>query len=250
LSLRVAGPFADGVGETDDNLVLRAARALAARIGGLVLGGFSLTKRLPVASGIGGGSADAAAALRLLARVNDLPVSDPRLYQAARALGADVPVCVEPRARVMRGIGEILSEPFGLPQLPAVLVNPGVPVETRAVFAALAAARARGDAPTPPEAERDAEPDASWAAIRAPAALVEAVAQGGNDLEPVAIGLAPAVADVLAVLRRQGGCRLARMSGSGATCFALFETRRAAATAAQQLRAERPAWWVQATTIG
>jgi len=244
LSLRIGGPFSAGLSAADDTLVLRAARELAARVDGLALGSFSLTKRLPVASGIGGGSADAAAAMRLLARANGVSPADPRLFAAAGALGADVPVCIDLRARVMRGIGEILSAPIALPQLPAVLVNPGVPVETRAVFTALAAARAGGGQP----AAADPEPD--WGAIRSPAALVEAVARGCNDLEPVAIGLAPSVADVLDVLRAQGGCRLARMSGSGATCFGLFDTRRVAAAAAQRVRAEHPAWWVKATTIG
>ncbi|MGA2127296.1 MAG: 4-(cytidine 5'-diphospho)-2-C-methyl-D-erythritol kinase [Xanthobacteraceae bacterium] len=243
LSLRIGGPFSAGLSAGDDNLVLRAARELAARADGLALGSFSLTKRLPVASGIGGGSADAAAALRLLARANGLSPADPRLFAAAGALGADVPVCVDLRARVMRGIGEILSAPFVLPQLPAVLVNPGVPVETRAVFRALAAVRGGGAAAL-------ADPEPEWAAIRSSAALVEAVARGRNDLEPVAISLAPSVAEVLAVLRAEGGCRLARMSGSGATCFGLFDTRRAAAAAAQRVRAGHPAWWVQATTIG
>jgi len=243
LSLRIGGPFSAGLSAADDNLVLRAARELAARVDGLALGSFSLTKRLPVASGIGGGSADAAAALRLLARANGLSPADPRLFAAAGALGADVPVCVDLRARVMRGIGEILSEPFVLPPLPAVLVNPGVPVETRSVFRALAAVRDGGRA-----ALADPEPD--WGAIRSSAALVEAVARGRNDLEPVAISLAPSVAEVLAGRRAQGGCRLARMSGSGATSFGLFDTRRAAAAAAQRVHAEHPAWWVQATTIG
>lgn len=244
LSLRIGGPFSAGLAAADDNLVLRAARELATRVDGLALGSFSLTKRLPVASGIGGGSADAAAALRLLARANGVSPADPRVFAAAGALGADVPVCVDLRSRVMRGIGEILSAPLALPQLPAVLVNPGVPVETRVVFAALAKARAGGAAAAP------ADPEPDWAAIRSSAALVEAVARGRNDLEPVAISLAPPVADVLAALRAQDGCRLARMSGSGATCFALFDTRRAAAVAAQRVRLRHPAWWVQATTIG
>lgn len=247
MSLRVTGPFAVGLAAAEDNLVLRAARALAARVEGLILGGFSLIKRLPIASGIGGGSADAAAALRLLARVNDLSVADPRLYAAARTLGADVPVCVDPRARVMRGIGEVLSAPIGLPQLPAVLVNAGVPVATGAVFAALAAARAgvRVDGDPAP-----ADPLSDPAAIRSPDALIAAVIGGRNDLEPPAIGLAPVIADVLALLRAQGGCRLARMSGSGGTCFALFDTRRAAAAAAKSVQAQHPAWWARATTIG
>ena len=117
--------------------MLKAARALAERVEGLKLGRFALSKRLPVAAGLGGGSADAAAALRLLARANGIALDDPRLMQAARATGADVPVCLDPRPRLMRGIGDILSDPLDLPRLPAVLVNPGVAVPTRDVFAAL-----------------------------------------------------------------------------------------------------------------
>ncbi len=137
LTLTVRGPTAAAAGDTADNLVLKAARALAERVDGLKLGRFALSKRLPVAAGLGGGSADAAAALRLLARANRMTRDDPRLMAAARATGADVPVCLDPRPRFMRGIGEILSEPLDLPRLPAVLVNPGVAVATKDVFAAL-----------------------------------------------------------------------------------------------------------------
>jgi 4-diphosphocytidyl-2-C-methyl-D-erythritol kinase len=113
----------------------RPSRALAERSPGITLGAFALDKRLPVAAGLGGGSADAAAALRLIARANNLASDAPRFYEAARATGADVPVCLNPRARVMRGIGELLSEPLNLPPLPAVLVNPGAALATKAVFA-------------------------------------------------------------------------------------------------------------------
>ncbi|HMK79009.1 MAG TPA: 4-(cytidine 5'-diphospho)-2-C-methyl-D-erythritol kinase, partial [Xanthobacteraceae bacterium] len=126
LSLRVTGPTAAAAGEGGDNLVLKAARALAERVEGLRLGRFSLEKQLPVAAGLGGGSSDAAAALRLIAQENSLPLDDTRLSGAARATGADVPVCLAARARMMRGIGEILGQPLALPPLPAVLVNPGV----------------------------------------------------------------------------------------------------------------------------
>ena len=137
LALAVRGPTAPAAGDISDNLVLKAAHALAARIDGIRLGRFVLSKRLPVAAGLGGGSADAAAALRLLARANRIALDDHRLMQAARATGADVPVCVDPRPRLMRGIGDILSEPLVLPRLPVVLVNPGVAVPTKDVFAAL-----------------------------------------------------------------------------------------------------------------
>src|SRR5215470_2715447 len=138
LALAVSGPTARASGEVADNLVLKAARALAERVPGLQTGHFSLSKRLPVAAGLGGGSADAAAALRLLARANRIALDDTRLADAARATGADVPVCLDPRARVMRGIGEVLSPPINLPPLPTVLVNPGVPLATKDVFAAFA----------------------------------------------------------------------------------------------------------------
>ncbi len=141
LDLKVRGPTAGAAGNLSDNLVFKAARALADRVPGLKLGRFELSKRLPVAAGLGGGSADAAAALRLLARANRLTLDDPRLIQAARATGADVPVCLDPRPRVMRGIGDVLSAPLDLPRLPAVLVNPGVAVPTKDVFAALALPR-------------------------------------------------------------------------------------------------------------
>ena len=144
LTLAVEGPSAAEAGGGDDNLVLKAARALAAQCPDLVLGAFSLDKRLPVAAGLGGGSSDAAAALRLLAKANRLPLDDPRLYAAARATGADVPVCLDPRPRIMRGIGEMLSAPLSLPPLPAVLVNPGVALATKAVFAGWTPAAAPG----------------------------------------------------------------------------------------------------------
>ena len=137
LALAVSGPTAGQAGAPADNLVLRAAHALAERVPGLGLGRFALVKRLPAGAGVGGGSADAAAALRLLARANGLAGDDPRLADAARATGADVPVCLDPRPRLMRGTGDILSEPLTLPRLGLVLVHPGVGVSTAAVFKAL-----------------------------------------------------------------------------------------------------------------
>src|SRR6266481_5009635 len=151
LALTVSGPTAAAAGGVADNLVLKAARALAERVEGLKLGRFTLSKRLPVSAGLGGGSADAAAALRLLARANRMAPDDPRLLQAARATGADVPVCLDPRARLMRGIGDILSAPLDLPRLFALLVNPGVVVATKDVFTALNVPPAEhiAQAPTP-----------------------------------------------------------------------------------------------------
>src|ERR1700742_2052381 len=137
-SLEVSGPYAAASGPTTDNLVLKAVGALREHVSGLNIGRFLLDKNLPAGGGIGGGSSDAAAALRLLARLNGIAIDDPRLASAARVVGADVPVCLDPRPRIMRGVGELLSAPIDLPAMPAVLVNPGVPVATREVFSKLA----------------------------------------------------------------------------------------------------------------
>jgi 4-diphosphocytidyl-2-C-methyl-D-erythritol kinase len=239
LGLTVSGPTAGPAGPTDDNLVLRAARGLAARVPDLRMGAFHLIKRLPVAAGIGGGSSDAAAALRLLGRLNGLPSDHPAVVAAARETGADVPVCLDPRARMMRGAGEEIGPALGLAPLPAVLVNPGVPVPTAPVFKALglAVGETRAGAGHPVIHEGlDAD------------AVVAAIAPARNDLEAPALTVAPVIGDVLAALR-QRGCRLARMSGSGATVFALFSDRRAAVRAASTLRADHPAWWVAPTFL-
>jgi 4-diphosphocytidyl-2-C-methyl-D-erythritol kinase len=240
LALDVRGPYAAAAGNLADNLVLKAARELQRLIGGLVLGRFALAKELPVAAGLGGGSADAAAALRLIARANGLAPDDPRLLAAARATGADVPVCLDPRPRVMRGVGELLSAPLDLPPLPAVLVNPGVPLATKDVFAAFAAA---------PPASATAF-NATQASLASVEAVLAALADGRNDLEPAAIALCPAVADVLAALAATPGCRLARMSGSGATCFGLYPGEPAAEAAARSIEAAHRGWWVRASVLG
>jgi 4-diphosphocytidyl-2-C-methyl-D-erythritol kinase len=243
LALTVTGPTAAASGSIDDNLVLKAARALAERVEGLKLGRFALTKRLPVAAGIGGGSSDAAAALRLLARVNRIGIDDPRLMQAAAVTGADVPVCVDPRPRLMLGIGDLLSEPASMPKLPAVLVNPRVAVPTKDVFAALARHRKEQNLMLL-AAAFDSRPRSRMSEV------IEAIASQPNDLEAPAIAIAPVIAQVLADLRSLKSCRLARMSGSGATCFGLFGTAPAAAAAARALRAKHPDWWVRATRLG
>jgi 4-diphosphocytidyl-2-C-methyl-D-erythritol kinase len=239
LDFAVRGPTAAASGDLADNLVLKAACAAAERIEGLRLGRFVLSKRLPVAAGLGGGSADAAAALRLIARANKLRLDDPRVMQAARVTGADVPVCVDPRPRVMRGIGEILSAPLELPPLSAVLVNPGVRVPTKDVFAALKA----GAVATGQGIDESKLPHARDE-------FLAFLGTHGNDLEAPAMSLEPAIARVLAALRAHPGCALARMSGSGATCFGLFGSARAAAAAAKELRRVQPKWWVRATVLG
>lgn len=240
LSLCTDGPTAPFAGPVEDNLVLRAARALAARVADLRLGAFHLTKLLPVAAGIGGGSANAAAALRLLARANDLALDDPRLIAAAAATGADVPVCVEARARLMSGVGERLGPVLLLPPLFAVLVNPGVALETRAVFArmGLVPGQSLPGAVHPAIGEGLSRAD-----------LLGLLRQARNDMEEAAGALLPAVGDVLADLAATPGCRLARMSGSGATSFGLFDDCHAAARAAADLRRHHPGWWVKATLL-
>jgi 4-diphosphocytidyl-2-C-methyl-D-erythritol kinase len=237
--LEVSGPLALQAGPDGDNLVLKAAHALIRHVPKLVTGTFTLVKFLPAQAGIGGGSADAAAALRLLARVNGLALDDPRLLQAARETGADVPVCLNPRARWMRGIGEILSAPVKLPRLPAVLVRPDVALATKDVFVALKA---------PPLTQKSSAdlPDMPADA----AGLVHFIATRVNDLERPATSIAPKVADALSSLRARPLCLLARMSGSGSACFGLFGSPQAASDAAAKIAADHPGWWVKATTFG
>jgi 4-diphosphocytidyl-2-C-methyl-D-erythritol kinase len=240
LALDISGPTASAAGAGLNNLVLRAAAHLADSIPGLRLGAFHLIKRLPVAAGVGGGSSDAAAALRLLARANDIPLDDPRIMAAARATGSDVPVCLSPRGRMMGGAGEQLGERLDLPAVPAVLVNPGVPVETRPVFERLGlSAGERTQLPPHPPAAKGMSRDELWTVLE----------KGRNDLEDPACLVAPIIPGVLAVLGAARGAKLARMSGSGATCFALFSTRSAASAAAAAIRAHNPNWWVKATLL-
>ncbi|HEX5509501.1 MAG TPA: 4-(cytidine 5'-diphospho)-2-C-methyl-D-erythritol kinase [Pseudolabrys sp.] len=235
LAIDVSGTFAETAGPQDNNLVLKAARALAERAPKLKTGRFTLRKQIPAAAGLGGGSADAAAALRLLARANDLALDDQDVRRAAGLVGADVPVCLDPKTRVMAGIGDVLYEPIKLTPLPALLANPRVAVSTRDVFAAFEPAdRTRKYLLDPPSGF---EP------------LVDFLAAYGNDLNRAAIACAPVIADVLVALRGLPGCRLARMSGSGATCFGLFETEGEAQTAARKLAGLREDWWVQAAVL-
>ncbi len=227
LSLSVTGPMAAGVPAGESNLVLRAARAMGAPDVRIVL-----EKHLPAAAGIGGGSSDAAAAMRALARMTGRPVPADR----GAALGADVPVCLAGRPARMTGIGETLAPLPNLPELHAVLANPRVAVPTGAVFEGLAR---KDNAPMPPDlsAFADAAAFAGWLAAQR------------NDLERPACAAAPVIAEVLARLAATDGCLLARMSGSGATCFGLYSTASAAGNAAAALRAAHPGWWVAAAPI-
>jgi 4-diphosphocytidyl-2-C-methyl-D-erythritol kinase len=192
-----------------------------------------------VAAGIGGGSSDAAAALRLLARFNNLPLTHPAIREAANLTGADVPVCLDPRARMMRGAGEELGAALDLPRLFAVLVNPRVPVETPAVFRALGW-----------EVGQHSRKEKHPAIVSAsPSLLMEVLNETRNDLEPPACRLQPLVAEALSLVSETAGCRLARMSGSGATVFGLYDDCTMSAAASKRILRRRPDWWVKATSL-
>lgn len=245
----VKGPGAATAGPDSDNLVLKAAHRLAESLPDLPVGRFTLTKRLPVAAGLGGGSSDAAAALRLLAEAGRLSLDDPRILEAARLTGSDVPVCLEPRTRMMRGTGTDLGQVIDLPRLPALMINPRVAVPTPDVFRKLALERGQ-ERPADPAARLEIEPlhPATLAGRRAD--LARLLAGARNDLEPPAIALAPVIGEALAMLRQDPLCRLARMSGSGATVFGLFDSCRASAAAARRLRSRHPGWWIKPTMLG
>jgi len=244
LRLATTGPLAAACGETSDNLVFKAAKLLAEAVPNLKLGAFSLDKVLPVAAGIGGGSADAAAALRLLARLNNLPLDDARLQKVALATGADVPVCLLSRACDMTGVGEQLL-PLALPSMPCVMVNPRVAVATKDVFQALGLRNGELLVGATDVLESPAWPEAG-ASIADWVDVLESVA---NDLEAPALRIEPVIGDVLSALRSSAGVRLARMSGSGATCFAIYGASAEAHSAAEKIRNDHPGWWVHAGTL-
>lgn len=223
----VAGPFAGALASEGDNLVTRAAARYAEAFAAPSAGRITLTKRLPVASGLGGGSADAAAMLRLLARRDGVALDDPGLFACADALGSDVPACLYSRTALGTGRGERLQWLDGAKGTPVLLVNPGVAVSTTHVFAGWDRVD-RG-----PLGTRD---------------LLGSALAGRNDLEQPAIAIAPAIGDVLARLASQRPI-LARMSGSGATCFALFDGVEARAAAARAIAAARPHWWCLETEL-
>lgn len=230
-TLSLGGPFGIDLGAGDDNLVMRAVAALAEATGEARGAALHLDKTLPVASGIGGGSADAAAALRLAGQLWEVALPPAQLEALALALGADVPVCLASRPAMMGGIGERLGPAPALPAFWMVLVNPLRGLPTAAVFAALD----RRDNPPGPAAP------AGFADL---GALVAWLARQRNDLEAPARSLLPAIGAVLGALRWQPACRLARMSGSGATCFGLFDSEPAALEAAAAIRLAEPGWWV------
>lgn len=230
-TLTLDGPFARQLDDAADNLAMRALAALRAALAEPGSAALHLEKRLPAASGMGGGSADAAAVLRMLARLWGRTLDQAALSALALALGADVPVCLESAPCLMRGIGERLSPAPGFPEFWMVLVNPGVETPTGAVFAALE----RADNPP-----MTALPE-HFGGLRG---FIAWLSRQRNDLEPPARGLYPQIDAALSALRRAPDCLLARMTGSGATCFALFESDARAFAAAEAIRAQRPQWWV------
>jgi 4-diphosphocytidyl-2-C-methyl-D-erythritol kinase len=244
LGLTTTGPLALDCGEASDNLVLRAARLLGERVPDLKAGGFTLDKVLPVAAGIGGGSADAAAALRLLARLNGLALDDIRLLEVALLTGADVPVCLASRACDMTGVGETLL-PLSLPKMPCVLVNPRVPVATRDVFEALGLRNGELLVGATDVFRATAWPE-DGASIED---WVEVLAASSNDLEEPATRIQPVIGEVISALNATNGAWLARMSGSGATCFAIYENTAEAQRAALKIQTDHPNWWVHAGVL-
>lgn len=239
LSLTVEGPFAAGLGGPGDNLILRALRALgdAAGTGEPPLA-VILDKRLPVAAGLGGGSSDAGAALKLARDILELPLPDEALADIAARIGADGPMCLHARTAWAEGRGERLTPEPRLPPLPALLINPGVASPTGEVYRAY-------DHGPPAAADRPPAPR-DWRV----AAVIDWLAGQRNDLQDAAIARAPAIAGALAAAGELPGVRLVRMSGSGATVFALFDTPAAAVAGGRQLAAKHPLWWIASTNLG
>jgi len=239
LSLQIGGPFGEGLSAGPDNLVLRAAEALLARAGRPEAGAkLVLTKALPIAAGLGGGSSDAGAALRLLNALHGLGFGDQALEGVAAEIGADGAACLRQRLLVAEGRGEKLSPAPAMPPLPAVLVNPGAPSPTGPVYRAYDASGApgRADRPEPPP-------------LRTVRAAAEWLARCRNDLEAPALALEPRIGEALDALKAAPESLMVRMSGSGATCFALTNTRAEAEALAGRLSAAHPGWWVKACTL-
>ncbi len=235
LRFEVDGPFANALSAGTENLAVRAARALAAEAGVPARARIRLYKALPVAAGIGGGSADAAATLRALGTLWRLSVPADRLAALALGLGADVPVCLFARPGMVRGIGERIAPAPRLPAVPIVLVNPMVPLATAEVFAAR-------EGPFSEPVSFDFSPGDA-------AALAKALQDTRNDLAPAAQRICPEIDRVLDAIRETPSCLLARLSGSGPTCFGLYASGEAATRAAGRIAAARPAWWVRATHL-
>lgn len=238
LSLTVTGPFAGGLNDGGDNLILQALRALGQATGaGDPLVAVTLDKQLPIAAGLGGGSSDAGAALKAARDSLGLTLDDAALADIAASVGADGPMCLHARAAWAEGRGDRLTFEPNLPPLHAILVNPGVPSPTGAVYRAL-------DAGRPGTADRPGPPG-DWR----PSSVIDWLSARRNDLEGPAVALQPVIGETLSEAARLPGVRLVRMSGSGATVFALFDTADQAAAAARSLMAARPGWWVRDTVL-
>ena len=237
LHLDITGPYAAGLSADADNLVIRAARYLSQMIGRSDGAQITLEKNLPLASGIGGGSSDAAATLIALAQIWETSLGDLRDADLAAKLGADVPVCMRKQACFMRGIGEDLTPAPALPPAWLVLVNPNRPLATKSVFGAL---NGRFSEPQPARV---------YEGLSTAAALAEALKAGRNDLAAPAREVMDTVAAMTAALEATAGCLLARMSGSGPTCFGLYGAADTAEAAAATLRAAHPGWWVAAAPL-
>jgi 4-diphosphocytidyl-2-C-methyl-D-erythritol kinase len=237
LSLAVTGPFGATLGGDPDNLILKALRALgeAAGIGEPTVA-VTLDKRLPIAAGLGGGSSDAGTALRLANTALGLGLDEPGLEEVSRVVGADGPMCLRGRSAWAEGIGDRLTDEPRLPVLHALLVNPGAPSPTGAVYHAYDVAPRQADRPEPPT---------DWS----PTGVADWLGRQRNDLEAPAVALTPVIGEALDLLREQAGARLVRMSGSGATTFALFDDAQGAARAAAAISAARPLWWVSPTVL-
>jgi 4-diphosphocytidyl-2-C-methyl-D-erythritol kinase len=238
LELSVSGPFAAALSREADNLVLRAARALADATGREAQASIQLTKNLPVAAGLGGGSADAAATLLGLCEFWKVAPDAETLAALALRLGADVPACLAREPVLVSGIGEDVRPAPRLPECHVVLVNPGISLSTPEVFAKFAEQGLYG-----------AEPESFSVALGDAESLAEALRQRRNDLEAPAIALAPVIKEVLEALSHSPGCLLARMSGSGASCFGLFADESTAKSVASTLAREQPGWWSAAAPI-
>lgn len=235
MSLEVTGPFAPSLANEKNNLVIKAAQLLVDHLGVEQSARLVLEKNLPVASGIGGGSADAAAALRLLRKLSGQTVERHAMAALALCIGADVPVCLEAAPAFMWGKGELMMRLDAVPGFWFVLVNPGVAVSTAEVFAALGA---------PSLTDKETAPHLpSWTSLDQ---FVDWLKGQGNDLEKPALSLAPMIAEVIASLGNTQGCRLARMSGSGATCFGIYADEATARTAEKALWVTHPNWWIRA----
>ena len=238
LSLDVTGPFGEALGATPDNLILRALRRLGEVTGiGEPKLKVTLDKRLPIAAGLGGGSSDAGAVLKLARQALSLDIDDARLEAVAGVVGADGPMCLRMRTAWAEGRGDVLTDEPRLPPLPAVLFNPGVPSPTGAVYRAYDAGPMRS-------ADRPDSPH-DWSI----AAVIDWLSVQRNDLQPPALALTPAIADALATVAATADVALTRMSGSGATVFGLYPTDAAAQAAARTLAVARPEAWVKATHL-